>query len=157
MKHHPTIIKLLGKFVDKTPVFYDSQESYPQAVPSHHSRDGFGRSQTLFLVMPKYTCTLRDYLKRNSNILTFKQRLHLFQQLLEGVAHLESNNICHRDLKSDNLLIKDNADYPELVITDFGCCLTENVLSYETEYLDKGGNMALMAPEVRIILFAASN
>ena len=96
--------------------------------------------------MPKYTCTLRTHLKQNS--LSFDHRLHLLQQLLEGVAYLENNNIAHRDLKSDNILIKENADYPQLVITDFGCCLTERFLQYETDYVERGGNIALMAPEV---------
>ena len=60
-----------------------------------------------------------------------------------------------RDLKSDNILldiseVSDNC--PSLVITDFGCCLADKVhglyLPYNTHDLDKGGNAALMAPEV---------
>lgn len=41
---------------------------------------------------------------------------------------------------------------PSLVITDFGCCLADKryglYLPYNTHDVDKGGNAALMAPEV---------
>lgn len=41
---------------------------------------------------------------------------------------------------------------PSLVITDFGCCLADKnhglYLPYNTHDIDKGGNVALMAPEV---------
>jgi len=61
------------------------------------------------------------------------------------------HGIAHRDLKADNLLISGADDsFPQLVISDFGCCLADGRLrlpfaSWET---DRGGNAALMAPEV---------
>jgi serine/threonine protein kinase len=71
-----------------------------------------------------------------------------------GVAHLGRNVIAHRDLKADNLLLdlSGGSDFPLLVITDFGCCLTDEGrglrLPYSTSHISKGGNVALMAPEV---------
>lgn len=64
-----------------------------------------------------------------------------------------SHGIAHRDLKSDNLLLDlTEPDVPVLVITDFGCCLADKThglflpfTSYDT---DRGGNSALMAPEI---------
>lgn len=67
----------------------------------------------------------------------------LFAQLLEGITHMSSYGIAHRDLKSDNLLL-DNFDEhaPILVISDFGCCLADKncglELSYSTYEIDKG-------------------
>jgi len=44
---------------------------------------------------------------------------------------------------------------PMLVVTDFGCCLADKnhglVLPYHSADTDKGGNRALMAPEVSIV------
>ena len=65
-------------------------------------------------------------------------------------------NIC-RDLKSDNILL-DTSDgeenCPLLAVTDFGSCLSDKYyglnLPYKTPDVDKGGNVALMAPEVRL-------
>ena len=41
---------------------------------------------------------------------------------------------------------------PRLVLTDFGCCLSQQneslYLTYPNDYISKGGNAALMAPEV---------
>lgn len=63
----------------------------------------------------------------------------------------------YRDLKSDNILLElsEENPCPLLVVTDFGCCLADrsNGLSmpYRTLDTDKGGNAALMAPEVSLM------
>lgn len=60
-----------------------------------------------------------------------------------------------RDLKTDNILLdvsEGNDVCPALAITDFGCCLADKDnglnLPYKTADTDRGGNIALMAPEV---------
>lgn len=62
---------------------------------------------------------------------------------------------CFRDLKCDNILLdlsEGDDTCPLLVVTDFGCCLADRVhglsLPYHSPDTDKGGNTALMAPEV---------
>lgn len=64
-----------------------------------------------------------------------------------------SHGIAHRDLKSDNLLLDlTEPDVPVLVITDFGCCLADKMhglfLPFTSYDIDRGGNSALMAPEI---------
>ena len=58
-------------------------------------------------------------------------------------------------MKSDNILLdlsEESDNCPSLVITDFGCCLADKnhglYLPYNSHDMDKGGNVALMAPEV---------
>lgn len=69
------------------------------------------------------------------------------------MAHLTAHNIAHRDLKTDNLLLDTSEpEAPILVVSDFGCCLADKthglMLPYTSYDVDKGGNAALMAPEI---------
>ena len=105
--------------------------------------------------MPKYDSTLRGYLEQQKP--TDKEKLLVFAQLLEGVAHLVENYEAHRDLKADNILLEmKTGKGPKLVIADFGCCLGDRnlrlKLPFESDHVDRGGNSALMAPEVFLIV-----
>jgi PTEN induced putative kinase 1 len=145
--HHPNIVRMYSCFVDTFPLLKEAYDYYPTAIPSTISMDGYGRNKTLFIVMRRYDVTLPEYLrlyKPNQH-----ERLVLFAQLLEALLYLKRHSIVHRDLKSDNLLICSTTG--ELVLTDFGCALHQppNMrLPYVTDEISKGGNMALMAPEV---------
>lgn len=80
----------------------------------------------------------------------------IFTQILSGVSHLVHAEIAHRDLKTDNILVDVSQGYmfPEIVISDFGCCLADKSnglsLPFRTEYIDRGGNAALTAPEISV-------
>eukprot|EP00088_Acartia_fossae_P071576 TRINITY_DN9856_c0_g2_i1.p1 TRINITY_DN9856_c0_g2~~TRINITY_DN9856_c0_g2_i1.p1 ORF type:complete len:655 (+),score=211.43 TRINITY_DN9856_c0_g2_i1:157-2121(+) len=151
---HPNIVEIYTAFADRVPGIPGAVNLYGDALPARLNPEGSGRNMSLFLVMRRYDCSLRDYLS------TFKQQLNtristvLFTQLLEGIAFLYHTGVAHRDLKSDNLLVdlSGGAAFPRLVITDFGCCLADPrhrlKLPYSTFDTEKGGNPALMAPEV---------
>lgn len=94
---------------------------------------------------------MKDYVA--SSLPSKRTSVLLLAQLLEGVAHLTAHDVAHRDLKSDNLLLDTSEiDTPILVISDFGCCLADKqnglMLPYTSYDVDKGGNTALMAPEI---------
>jgi serine/threonine-protein kinase len=100
--------------------------------------------------MKRYDLTLNEYLQLNQP--NNHQRLILFAQLIEGLLYLNNHSIVHRDLKSDNLLICQSTG--ELVLADFGCALShppDLKIPYQTDEISKGGNLALMAPEVSCI------
>ena len=117
--------------------------------------EGFGRNMSLFLVMKRYDCSLKEFLEQNRSSMEWKTSLKLLTQLLEGVTHLNHQGIAHRDLKTDNLLLdlSGGVKNPALVIADFGCCFVGESGSLRMKYpspdISLGGNMALMAPEVR--------
>ena len=54
-------------------------------------------------------------------------------------------------MKADNLLISLNGSgCPQIVMSDFGCSLSDGLLlPFTSNEVDRGGNAALMAPEVR--------
>ncbi len=43
-----------------------------------------------------------------------------FKQLLQALNHCHSNGICHRDLKSENLMLENNDSDSTLTLIDFG-------------------------------------
>lgn len=149
---HPNIVLMVGVFCAQVPNLMQSSSLYPMALPQRLNPQGYGRNMSLFLLMKRYEYSLCEYMK--SQQITMRTRFLLFAQLLEGVAHLYRHGVAHRDLKSDNILIDMNGNdvHPILVLSDFGCCLADKTngltLPYTSMDMDKGGNTALMPPEI---------
>lgn len=150
---HPNIVLMVGVFCAQVPNLMQSSSLYPMALPQRLNPQGYGRNMSLFLLMKRYEYSLCEYLKSSQDV-SMRTRLLLFAQLLEGVAHLYRHGVAHRDLKSDNILIDLNGNdvHPILVLSDFGCCLADKnnglAVPYTSMDIDKGGNTALMAPEI---------
>lgn len=73
---------------------------------------------------------------------TFDEIYKLFLQVLAGVEYIHSKNICHGDIKPQNIL----TDGKVAKITDFGTSKLIEDLFIKT--IDGGGTWAYMAPEV---------
>jgi len=153
---HPNIVDMMTVFADQVPCLSGDLQLYGDALPVRLNPSGCGRNMSLFLVMKRYDCSLKEYLERYRNEISSRTSLILLTQLLEGISFLVESGVAHRDLKCDNLLLdlSGGAEFPQLVITDFGCCLADTYhglrLPYRSFDTDKGGNAALMAPEVAI-------
>lgn len=150
---HPNIVLMVGVFCAQVPNLMQSSSLYPMALPQRLNPQGYGRNMSLFLLMKRYEYSLGEYMNVSKDI-SLRTRMLLFAQLLEAVAHLYRHGIAHRDLKSDNILIDMNGNdvHPVLVLSDFGCCLADKnhglMLPYTSIDIDKGGNTALMSPEI---------
>lgn len=153
LPQHPNIVLMVGVFCAQVPNLMQSNSLYPMALPQRLNPQGYGRNMSLFLLMKRYEYSLCEYLNSSQDI-SMRTRLLLFAQLLEGVAHLYRHGVAHRDLKSDNILIDLNGNdvHPILVLSDFGCCLADKnnglTVPYTSMDIDKGGNTALMPPEI---------
>ncbi|XP_059608860.1 serine/threonine-protein kinase Pink1, mitochondrial [Phlebotomus argentipes] len=150
---HPNVVSMLGVFCAQMPNLEGARTLYPSALPPRLHESGFGRNMSLFLLMRRYHASLADFLASKGGKTSTRWALLLFAQLLEAVTHLNRYGVAHRDLKSDNILIDVGADgTPGLVVADFGCCLADKKhglrVPYPTAEIDKGGNTALMAPEI---------
>ncbi|XP_055846775.1 serine/threonine-protein kinase Pink1, mitochondrial [Episyrphus balteatus] len=149
---HPNIVLMFGYFCGEVRNFRDGHILYPIAQPPRINPQGYGRNMSLYLLMKRYDNSLRNLL--DTNELSTRAKILLFTQLLEAVTHINGHGIAHRDLKSDNILIETNDDGtpPILVLSDFGCCLADKTHGLQIPYtsfdIDKGGNAALMAPEI---------
>ncbi|XP_022905952.2 serine/threonine-protein kinase Pink1, mitochondrial [Onthophagus taurus] len=151
LPQHPNIVAMFSVFTDYIPELQQAKGLYPAALPKRIYPDGEGRNMSLFLLMKRYNCSLQQFLSVSD--VSTRTSIILLAQLLEGIAHLTAHNIAHRDLKTDNLLLDTSEpDAPVLVISDFGCCLADRThglyLPYTCQDVDKGGNAALMAPEI---------
>ena len=76
--------------------------------------------------------TLKTYLKKKLDI---NKKNQIVSYIISGLQYLHNNKVIHRDIKSDNILIKDNIP----IISDFGTCRILN----EFEYF---GNTAIGTP-----------
>ncbi|UJR30734.1 hypothetical protein I4U23_018254 [Adineta vaga] len=86
--------------------------------------------------------SLDAHVLNDSTTYTFMDVLHWSYQLADALSFLHSRNIMHRDVKMQNVLLKD--DYHTLVLTDYGTA-TELGRSLLTNQV---GTPIIMAPEV---------
>ena len=99
----------------------------------------------------KYILIIMEYIN-GGNLFSFvkkrrklseKTAKYLFRQIIEGIKHIHENNIVHRDIKLENILIDVNNN---VKICDFGI---GKILSSNKELLyDQCGTPMYMAPEI---------
>ena len=82
--------------------------------------------------------SLYDYLKRN--LLTYSQLLEISLNIATGLSHLHNNSVAvvHRDLKSKNILLKNDLT---AVISDFNLALILYPNQLPSENLDQVGTV----------------
>mgnify|MGYP001228941900 CR=1 FL=1 len=75
---------------------------------------------TSHIIFEYYPYTLTQYLtKIVSHHMLFYLR-KIFCHIAHGLKHIHQHNICHRDIKGDNILLKGNGKSTIAVIADFG-------------------------------------
>ncbi len=83
--------------------------------------------------------TLGDYLSHA----TVNERRRLSMQLIEAVAYLHSQGVCHLDLKPENILVCGHEDHLRLTIVDFGLSDWAGSAIFKSA----GGTRTFSAPE----------
>ena len=90
--------------------------------------------------------TLTAYLEANGP-LGLNSSKGLVRRLLDTVAYCHANQVVHRDIKPDNIILRHNAaDDPVLV--DFGLSFEESPGAQGTEHWEELGNRFLRLPEL---------
>lgn len=106
-----------------------------------------GNKKCPFYVMPRYSQTLRDLMKKG---ISHSAILPLFSLVLDGVESAHLKNVWHRDLKPENILCEDNGK--SLVVADFGIAHFKEEELYtvvQTGTHDRLANFQYAAPEQR--------
>lgn len=68
-----------------------------------------------------------------------------FYQILSGIEYLHAHNVCHRDIKLENILMADKSKTSLIKITDFGL---SKLLDEKTLMVSYVGTPSYIAPEV---------
>ena len=66
--------------------------------------------------MDFYDCNLYEFISENRNLTNSLLMKVVLYQIFRGLLYIHSLEICHRDIKPHNMLIKNN----RLVLCDFG-------------------------------------
>ncbi|CAF1275131.1 unnamed protein product [Rotaria sp. Silwood1] len=73
--------------------------------------------QELWLIMPRYSMSLRKYLTQHIHDISFAKVISFALTIAQALAELHRLEIVHRDLKSSNIMLDDNE---QCHIIDFG-------------------------------------
>ena len=110
----------------------------------------FYKTETAYYIISEY-CSGGELFEKAETHLSENQIAVIFKQILSGLSYLHSNNIVHRDLKLENILISDKEyvpitgeEYLDIKIIDFG-----NAKHFEKNIKDKSivGSTYYIAPE----------
>ena len=111
----------------------------------------FYNTDSSYYIINEY-CKYGELFEQINKIFSETQIAVMFRQILSGLAYLHSNNIIHRDLKLENILISDieksyttNEDLFLLKIIDFGTAKIFDKNKYPRAVV---GSIYYIAPEV---------
>jgi tRNA A-37 threonylcarbamoyl transferase component Bud32 len=101
---------------------------------------------------PKYLYLVMEYINGISLLETIKKdknhyfeekrAIKIFIQIVKGISYCQSKNICHRDIKLENILLINN-DIVKII--DFGFAVKTNKETYQKLFC---GTPSYMAPEI---------
>jgi len=102
---------------------------HPNVIFVEYLTVDVGADIRINLFMKKYSSDLLGYMSSKS--LTPDEVRNIFRQILQGLEYIHSQNIIHRDLKSQNVLINSPDD---VRIADFGMAVYANSLYLDTDW-----------------------
>lgn len=117
-----------------------SKLNSPNIIEVYHYNENGKENE---YIMEKMDCTLKDYIKKNNNTLSFNDRKEIAVQVLHGFEYLSSKRLLHRDISPNNILIRIFDDeHVQAKISDFGLVRTTDstLTSENTEFKGLGYN-----------------
>lgn len=87
--------------------------------------------------------TLKSWMKKKSNI-TEEEASIIIRRVLSAIEYVHGKQICHRDIKPDNIMLSKEDDLDSIKIIDFGLSAQDFYYLNNNEYC---GTLIYMAPE----------
>ena len=150
---HPGIVRFWAQFVCIIPDnFVEVLPENVREFANQKKRTGENsRRKGQFVVMDYHPRNATQWANGLPHPIPLQSVVDFAVQVFEAVSYLEDHNICHLDLKLDNILVTDENKF---VLCDFGCAeqfpSEDKRLWYQRGSL-AGGNKAHLAPEVQTI------
>lgn len=131
---HPSIIPVYG-------IYGDADQGLHLAMKLVRGKT---LAQYLALLREQYELMPRRLINRSENTI-LKQRLEFFQRVSEAIAYVHHNQVIHRDLKPDNIMI---GNFNETYVMDWG--IAEQVETSPEAFRHKrpSGTLQYISPEV---------
>ena len=131
---HPSIIPVYG-------IYGDADKGLHLAMKLVRGKT---LSQYLAMLREQYEIMSRRLIIRSENTI-LKQRLEYFQRVCEAIAYVHHNQVIHRDLKPDNIMI---GNFNETYVMDWG--IAEQVETDPAAFHRKrpSGTLQYISPEV---------
>ena len=151
---HPNIIRYWSQFI--SPISHSFLPHIPDDIRPFVIRKKTNTGENTyrngqFLVFDCHPTTLSQWLANNRTCTTVCTPVLLMKfsyELLKSINYLQGHNVCHLDLKLDNVLVSVEMN---LVLCDFGCAIQFEDSKFELQWmhgLSVGGNRAHLSPEV---------
>lgn len=120
-----------------------SQLNHPNIVNFiEFGYSGQGHDRLPYIVMEYFNGMSLKHFLEGVQELSIEQKLSIISQVAEGLYAAHQHNICHRDIKPDNILVDEKL---KVKITDFGICYLPT--SDVTRTSELMGSPGYMAPE----------
>ncbi len=150
---HPNIVRYWSQFISSISHSFIPHipNEIRQLVTKNNNNNGGSKYRSgQFLVFDCHSSTLSQWLaiNRSSSICSPILLLKFCYEILQAINFLHQNNICHLDLKLDNVLVSDTLS---IVVCDFGCAIQFSDSKFDLQWihgLSIGGNRAHLSPEV---------
>ncbi|XP_047126704.1 serine/threonine-protein kinase 33 isoform X1 [Hydra vulgaris] len=113
-----------------------------------HLEEVFETSHKMFLVMELCLQGALESLLKKVTYFEEKDVLCIFTQLADAIDYIHSNDIIHRDLKLENILLAPQFESYNIKLTDFGLSYTRGGSGSDYMMNQVVGTPIYMAPEV---------
>ena len=120
--------------------------SHPNIIKIYCSKDEPERGD-LWVIMEYCLYTLDKYLNLPIDPPSADHIQSILFQVAIGIEYLHANELAHRDLKPDNIMIKNISDWPLIKVTDFS--YARDLSEQDTSFMSTvRGNLRWLAPEL---------